>query len=350
MTQGNDTPDSPDSRDPARSSGQGAHPLVWIACVVALVALLGSASLWMKLSSVQELLARQTSDSGVLATEARSSAKQAEELARDNAARLALAEAKITEINLQRTQLDQLMQTLSRARDENLLADFESALRLAQQQTQLTGSLQPLVSALRTVDQRLSKQTNPRFVALQRAVARDIERLTAVAVVDSPSLLTRLDDLMGQIDELALLNAVGQTQPVAAQDEPSSGWQRAISTDWWGRVLAGLWDDVRGLVRISRIDQPDAALLAPEQGFFLRENMKLRLLNARLGVLSRQFDGARSDLQMAHRDLSRYFDTKSRTGHQALEQLQQLQTEIRQVKAPRIDETLSALESLTAGR
>jgi len=350
MTQGNDTPDSPDSRDPARSSGQGAHPLVWIACVVALVALLGSASLWMKLSSVQELLARQTSDSGVLATEARSSAKQAEELARDNAARLALAEAKITEINLQRTQLDQLMQTLSRARDENLLADFESALRLAQQQTQLTGSLQPLVSALRTVDQRLSKQTNPRFVTLQRAVARDIERLTAVAVVDSPSLLTRLDDLMGQIDELALLNAVGQTQPVAAQDEPSSGWQRAISTDWWGRVLAGLWDDVRGLVRISRIDQPDAVLLAPEQGFFLRENMKLRLLNARLGVLSRQFDGARADLQMAQRDLNRYFDVKSRAGRQALEQLQQLQNEIRQVKTPRIDETLSALESLTAGR
>ena len=33
-----------------------------------------------------------------------------------------------------------------------------------------------------------------------------------------------------------------------------------------------------------------------------------------------------------------------------LEQLQQLQNEIRQVKTPRIDETLSALESLTAGR
>jgi uroporphyrin-3 C-methyltransferase len=348
MTTGNESP-APSDQTP--HTGQGARTALWVAMGVASLALLASLSLWMKLGSVQELLARQTSDSGVLATQARSSAKQAEELARDNSARLALAEAKITEINLQRTQLDQLMQTLSRARDENLLADFESALRLAQQQTQLTGSLQPLVAALRTVEQRLTKQTNPRFVNLQRAVARDIERLTAVAVADTPGLLTRLDDLMAQVEEVALLNAVGQVPAAAsAPDEPASGWQRAISSDWWGRVLAGVWDDVRGLVRISRIDQPDAALLAPEQGFFLRENIKLRLLNARLSVLARQFDSARGDLQLAQRDLSRYFDTRSRGGRQALEQLQLLQNEIKQVKTPRIDETLAALESLTAGR
>jgi uroporphyrin-3 C-methyltransferase len=261
-----------------------------------------------------------------------------------------LAEAKITEINLQRTQLDQLIQTLSRARDENLLADFESALRLAQQQTQLTGSLQPLVAALRTVEQRLIKQTNPRFVALQRAVARDIERLTSVAVADTPGLLTRLDDLIGQIDDLTLLNAVGANPVAPNLPEPASAWQRAISSDWWGRMLADVWDDLRGLVRISRIDQPDAALLAPEQGFFLRENIKLRLLNARLSVLSRQFDIARGDLQLVQRDLSRYFDTQSRPGRQALDQTQLLQNEIKQVKTPRIDETLAALETLTAGR
>ncbi|MDI9331116.1 MAG: uroporphyrinogen-III C-methyltransferase [Alphaproteobacteria bacterium] len=317
--------------------------LALLACVMAGV-------LWIKLSSVQELLARQTSDSGLLATEARSSARQAEELARDNAARLALAEAKITEINLQRTQLDQLMQSLSRARDENLVADFESALRLAEQQTQLTGSLQPLVAALRTVEQRLGKQANPRFSNLQRAVTRDLERLTAVSLLDTPGMLVRLDGLIAQLEDLPLLNAVGVATSVPASDNLSSGWQRAISSDWWGRVLSGLWDDVRGLVRISRIDQPDAALLAPEQSFFLRENLKLRMLNARLGLLSRQFDSARMDLQTTQRDLTRYFDTQNRLGKQALEQLQQMQSEIKQVKLPRIDETFTALETLAAGR
>ena len=141
----------PDSTPPGvlPAAREAAQVPWWVAVILALLALGLSALLWMKLASVQELLARQTSDSGVLATEARASAKQAEELARDNAARLALAEAKVNEIQLQRAQLDQLMQSLSRARDENLVADFESALRLAQQQAQLTGSLQPLVAALR---------------------------------------------------------------------------------------------------------------------------------------------------------------------------------------------------------
>jgi uroporphyrin-3 C-methyltransferase len=317
---------------------------------VAGVALIACLLLWVKLGSVQELLARQTSDSGTLATEARASARQAEELARDNAARLALAEAKITDINLQRTQLDQLMQSLSRARDENLVADFESALRLAQQQTQLTGSLQPLVAALRTVEQRLGKQTNPRFTPLQRAVVRDIERLTSTAVPDTLSLMARFDDLMTQMDQLPVANAVGASTEGAPVSEQPAGWRRAISGDWWGRVLTDLWEDVRGLVRVSRIDQPEAVLLAPEQAFFLRENLKLRILNARLGVVSRQFEAARGDLQTLQRDMSRYFDPQSRTVRLALAQVQQMQGEILQFKLPRIDETFTALESLAAGR
>ncbi len=346
MTSGPET-STPSSTEPHRAPSAASF---WMALTLAILALGLSAMLWMKLSSVQELLARQTSDSGILATEARSSAKQAEEMARDHAARLALAEAKITEIQLQRTQLDQLMQSLSRARDENLVADFESALRLAQQQAQLTGSLQPLVAALRSIELRLGKQAAPRFVALQRAVARDLELLTSATTLDTPGLLVRIDDLMGQIDALPMLNAVGEVTPVVAPAETHSAWQKAISTDWWGRLVAGLWADVKGLVRISRIDQPDAALLAPEQSFFLRENLKLRLLNARLSVLSRQFDSARADLQTTQRDLNRYFDVQSRLGRQALTQIQQMQEEVRQIKMPRIDDTLTALESLAAGR
>jgi uroporphyrin-3 C-methyltransferase len=324
--------------------------LLGLSLIVALAGLLAAVLLWVKLGSVQELLARQTSDSGSLATEAKASARQAEELARDNAARLALAEAKITEINLQRTQLDQLMQSLTRARDENLLADFEAALRLAQQQTQLTGSLQPLVAALRTVEIRLNKQTNPRFITLQRAVARDIERLASTAVPDTPALLARLDDLMSQMDVLPMTNAVGRAISGTTTTEPPAGWRRAISSAWWGQVAADAWDDIKGLVRVSRIDQPEAMLLAPEQTYFWRENMKLRVLNARLGLISRQFEGARADLLILHRDMSRYLDGSSKTVKLALTQVQQMQTEVQQVKLPRIDETLAALEALNAGR
>ena len=78
------------------------------------------------------------------------------------------------------------------------------------------------------------------------------------------------------------------------------GWSRAWSTS------------AQSLVRVTRIDQPEAMLVAPEQAFFLRENLKLRLLNARLALLSRQFDTAQADLRDAQLALDRYFDRSSR--------------------------------------
>jgi len=70
--------------------------------------------MWFKLSNIQEQLARQSADSGSQAMEARLSAKQAQDLSRDTAAQLAVMEAKLSEVALQRSQLEDLMQSLSR--------------------------------------------------------------------------------------------------------------------------------------------------------------------------------------------------------------------------------------------
>src|SRR3954465_8498623 len=90
---------------------------------------------------------------------------------------------------------------------------------------------------------------------------------------------------------------------------------------WWEQALSDLREEARGLVRVSRIDQPEAALVAPEQGFFLRENVKLKLLNARLAVLSRQTDSARTDVTAAGAALRKYFDPSSRKTQAAIGQL-----------------------------
>jgi uroporphyrin-3 C-methyltransferase len=155
---------------------------------------------------------------------------------------------------------------------------------------------------------------------------------------------------MSQIDQLPMANAVGQVNLANTSTQAPAGWRRAISSAWWAQLAADLWDDIKGLVRVSRIDQPEAMLMAPDQAYFLRENMKLRVLNARLGLISRQFEGARADLVVLQRDMGRYFDGSSKTVKLALNQVQQMQTEMLQVKLPRIDETLAALEALSAGR
>jgi uroporphyrin-3 C-methyltransferase len=328
-----------------------AHPiqrswLLWGGTTLAVVALIATSLLWQKLASMQEQLARQSADSAAQATQAAVMARQAQDVAIQTAAKLAVAEARLSEVSLQRTQLEELMQSLSRSRDENLVVDIESAVRLAQQQAQLTGSAEPLLAALRSAEVRIARAAQPRLTALQRVIARDVARIKATVLADTPTLLVKLDELVLLADELPVANAVATvrgSEPLKRKPD------EAVST-WWVRLGMILRDEIRGLVRVGRVEVPEAALLSPEQAFFLRENLKLKLLNARLGLLSRQVDSARSDLATAADVLNRYFDGGSRKTQTTATLLHQVQGQMKTLELPRIDETLAALTMAASGR
>jgi uroporphyrin-3 C-methyltransferase len=314
--------------------------------VVALVAMLATGLLWQKVAGMQEQLARQSAEAQAQSVEARALARQAMATAQDTAARAAVMDSRLSEVALQRSQLDELMQSMSRSRDENLVVDIEAALRLAQQQAQLTGSVEPLLAALKSADQRIVRAAQPRLALLQRAIARDIDRVKSSAVSDTPTMLIKLDELVRLADDLALANAVAparqQEKSLVAPPQPPVGW--------WQKGLKIMLDEARGLVRVSRIEAPEAALLSPEQSFFLRENLKLKLLNARLGLLARQIESARSDLADVEAMLGKYFQTNSRKSQAAAVLLQQVQTQMRTLQLPRVDDTLAVLATAAAGR
>ncbi len=347
----------------------------WMALGLAAFALLMCGLLWQKLSATQQEMARRSQDSATQAAEARGVAAQAEALAQELQARLAVAEVKLSEVTLQRSQLEELMLTLSRSRDDNLVQDIESALRLAQQQAELTGSAQPLLSALQSADQRIARAAQPRLNPVQRAIARDIQRIQSATLTDVPSLVLRLDELAREVDNWPVVNEVGpraaqsaasQRQadlspgPVVTETQASApvvGTGGAESSGWLaqGRELwSRLWSDVsrsgRELVRVSRIDRPEAVLLAPEQAFFLRENLKLKLLNARLGLLARQTTAAQADVLAVETSLARYFDTGSPVVTRAQTALVQLRGELVLTNLPRPEESLAALAAAAGGR
>jgi uroporphyrin-III C-methyltransferase len=291
-------------------------------------------------------LARQSADTGALSVEARSMAKQAMELSQDAAARTALFEARLAEVTLQRTQLEELIQSLSRSRDENLVVDIESSIRLAQQQTQLTGSVEPLLAALRSADQRVTRAAQPRLTALQRAIAKDIDRIKAAAVSDTPGLLVKLDELIRMTDDLVIANAVGSKRP----GEQAKTQIAVVKPIWWKIGVDAVMNEMRSLVRVNRVENAEAALLSPEQSFFLRENLKLKLLNARLGLLARQLESARADLSAASVSLGKYFDANSRRTQGAAALLKDVQSQMRNLDVPHVNDTYAALNTAAAGR
>jgi uroporphyrin-3 C-methyltransferase len=375
-----------------RRPGSG---LTWLAILLAALALVLAGLLWQKLSFTQQELARRVQDSGEQSVEARTVATQAEALAQELQARLSVAEVRLSEVSLQRSQLEELMLALSRSRDDNLVQDLESALKLAQQQAQLTGSAQPIVSALQAADQRIARAAQPRLNPVQRAIARDIERIQIAPLADIPALALRLDELARQVDEWPVLNQVGlqkvapavrkagvgqvpsagktsapQPAASAASSEPtvpepaleseavveaggfSQGWARV--SGWWSALWERTWAEVtrsgRELVRVSRIDRPEAALLAPEQAFFLRENIKLKLLNARLGLLARHMAASQADVAAVEAAIPRYFDTGAPRVASAQALLGRLRRDLVDSELPRPDATLAALAAAAGGR
>jgi len=226
------------------------------------------------------------------------------------------------------------------------VVELEAALRLAQQQAQLTGSVEPLVAALRGAEQRVARAAQPGLAQVQRALARDISYITAAQFSDTPGLLARIDELLRQADELPLANAVAAVSAGGSLKRQ----EYEAAPHWWQRVMQVVGQEAGKLLRISRIEQPESALLSPEQSYFVRENFKLRLLNARLGLLARQLESARADLAAASTSLFRYFDASSRKTQAAAGLLQQLQLQMKTLELPRADESLAALATAAAGR
>lgn len=350
--------------------------LPWLLALLGAAVLLCVALAWQSLSRQQSLeqeLVRRQEASQAQATEAKLAAKQSADLVRDTAAKVSLLDARLAEVALQRGQLEELIQSMSRSRDENVVGDIEAAIRVALQQTQITGSAEPLVATLKQADERLLRYKQPRMEGVRRAVARDLDRVKAVAVVDVSTLTIKLDEVVRMADELPLVSS-SEAAPrprderngdAAKERERALRLQReeaAAEADgkvslWWWQASQQLsnwtgliWGEARTLLRVTRIEHPEAALLSPDQSFFLRENLKLRLLNARLALLSRQFDTAQSDLRDSQEMLNRYFDTRSRKVTSVAELLRQVAGQARQVSVPRPDDTLAALTAAAAGR
>jgi uroporphyrin-3 C-methyltransferase len=357
------------AHDPAAGlSGRPLRPWQPVAlAVLGLLAVVLAVVLWRlqdRFSVLERELVRRQQSSTEQVVESGVLAKQAQEDVRDLGAKVALLETRLGEVALQRTQLEDLIQSMSRSRDENVLNDIEASLRAAVQQAAITGSAEQLLTALKSSDERLSRLGQPRLERVRRALAHDLERTRASNVPDLSVMLLRLDEAVRAVDELPLAGlprprgAAAAAKPARAKGAtvPAAGASAGAASDefWsWSRISAwpqSLWDHARQLVEVRRIDHPEAVLLAPEQEFFLRENLKLRLLNARLALLSRQSEAAQGDLQMAISTIDRYFDRTARRTQLASELLKQASQQVRLLNVPRPEESLAAIAAASAGR
>ena len=332
--------------EPTAPVGQRASRFnPWL--VVALAAIGLAAWQWIEtrqsLLETQQQVARRLADADASVKEAQGAQKQLREQLESVQAKFGAIEGKLAEFQGQSESLQALYQDLARSREEATLLEVEQAITLASQQLQLAGNVQVAVLALQTADSRLANLDRPQYLPLRKAIGRDLARINAMPQIDTSGMSLRLEQVLLGVDKL----------PLAADGRPSAKTEtppQAAPTVWWQRAGSEIWQEVKGLVRIQRFDRNDPVLLAPGQSFFLRENLKLRLLNARVALLSRDHRTFRNELKVAQEWLARHFDRDDKSVKSALAALQTLAATELDAEIPNLNESLENLRLLRKGK
>ena len=300
-----------------------------------------------RIGATQEELARRLRDIETDSREARVLAKQAHETMREAQAKIAVLEGKLAESQSQQLALETLYQELSRNRDEWALAEIEQVLTIAAQQLQLSSNVRAALLALQLAESRLARSDRPQFIPVRKAVARDIERLRSVPLIDIAGVSLRLDGLVAAVDTLPLAFDERTVEP-ARGGKPAG---RAEARDGFlSRFGSEVWNELKSLIRIRSVETPEPPLLAPSQAYFLRENLKLRLLNARLALAMRDEAGFREDVRVAQSWVSRYFDPRPKPAAAFAAQLKQLGATSFTFELPTLADSLEAVRSFKARR
>lgn len=327
--------------------------------IIALAVLLAlqSWSTHSRFNRLREDVARTLQKDNASNAETAQLVRDTQETAKELQVKVGVLESRQTESQSQQAALEQMYQDLSKNRDEWALSEIEQVLSTASQQLQLAGNVQGALIALANADRSLSRSDKPQFITIRRAIARDIDKLKALPQVDQAGIALRLDNVIGQVDNLPLLADEKPVEPVArsrgtapaakgaaaaAPGQMSLG-RRMVET--WRNWSHEMWDDIRQLIRVRTVDRPEALMLSPSEAYFVRENLKLRLLNARLALLSRNEGTFRDDIASAQQTLTRYFDTRARSVQTVQALLRQVQANNVTIEVPDLSESLNAVRN-----
>ena len=339
----------------------GRSPAAWWALLLALIAIGGAGwAIWQardtRVQSVElrEELARRLSEGESIATEARGIVRQQQEVIASLQGKLGALESKVETTEGQAAALEALYQEFSRSREDGVIAEVEQAVALAAQQLQIAGNVEAALIALQEAEARLAIHDRGQLASLRRALARDIDELRQQPVLDVSGLSLRLERLLERADALPLafegqlpVDAAVGSEMGPADSGGLAGWMAGVWR-FTQALTADVWHEVRTLVRVERLDQDDPVLLAPAQNTFLRENLKIRLLTARLALLARDGRTYEADLAQAKAWVERFFDLREERVQVALNELTELHAVKVRYEPPDLSETFSALRTAQA--
>jgi uroporphyrin-3 C-methyltransferase len=313
-----------DTTNPEISDRRKPSLLSNTALILVVIALLTLAWQWVstrqRFNEVEKSLSQKLEDYQANNQQSLALAKQAEERSTQANARTILLEQKLEESRDQQDVLQTLYDQLAENREATALAEVEQLLTIANQQLQLVGNVKSALLALQAADKRLEPLNLPR--ANQLGMSAQLETLANIC---------------------STIPLISERQPTLNAKATQKKNAEILHQNTWQKIAYPIWEDIKSLVSVERIDKPEPPLLSVDHEFYLRENLKLRLLTARVALLQHDETSYKADLATVSTWIYQYYDAKHPNAIQAFKLLKQLSGNNIDIELPQLTESIAAV-------
>ncbi|MDO6641314.1 uroporphyrinogen-III C-methyltransferase [Shewanella sp. 5_MG-2023] len=244
-------------------------------------------------------------------------------------------------------QLQQRVATLAQRNPNNWMAsEAEYLVRMAARKLALENDPKTAASLLTSADERIEAIKDPTLLPIRRALANDLARTNSIKTTDVAGTIYAIDGILNQLDTLPLNRAKAQAaEDLAAQNAISD------SVDDWQSNLAKTWHSVTdGFITIRKRTTDLEPLLAPDQQWYLVENIRNKLLQAQLALYQHDQVNYRQSVGFARTWIQQYFDLDEDKTQEALRALDALMTvTIEEINQQKFESTRLLQQLITYG-
>jgi uroporphyrin-3 C-methyltransferase len=195
----------------------------------------------------------------------------------------------------------------ARNRADWLMAEAEYLLHLANQRLSLEQDVRSAEAILVSADQVLAENDDPGLLMVRKALASEILALQQTETADIEGLYVRLSAMIKSLDRLDTRAFISQKSEETQFIDATEAANLETSFSWQG-LWKEVWKDLQKVFIIRRLDHSVAPLLAPEQSYYIKQNMRLMFEQASLSILDRNQTIYQDSLEKASIWLNSYFD------------------------------------------
>lgn len=237
------------------------------------------------------------------------------------------------------TRLTTLSQQIQKKpRDEDwLFAEIVYLLTIAHYRVVLAQDFEGALRILQWASKELDMLNKPLLLQVKSQLAKDMGDLNKLSQVHLTQAATDLVHYVTQAERLPLL-------PNFSQPASSPPKEEVPQVDTWQDFGPVIWKQVKTLVTVRYNPHAELGLLTPEQHYFIRQSLKLKLEMAHFCLLHRDAKNFFTFLQAASQWLTHYYNLQDQEVQTLQKNLETLQSIDLAPSLPDLYETLKLFQ------